>query len=103
LTPGAVSGWGSAGPGLQAFQAALGGKILLAPQDKKGKLKFPLRKRGFRQQCPVKKLHVVTSGIKFASSWNRGFKEDTKCCFVILSGAKDIVFLRFFSRFAPSE
>jgi hypothetical protein len=56
-----------------------------------------------RQQCPVRKLHVVASGKKFASPWNRCFEEDTRCHFVILSEAKDLVFLRFFGRFAPSE
>jgi hypothetical protein len=65
--------------------------------------KVPLGKRGFRQQCPVRKLHLVTGGKKFASPWNRCFKEETKCRFVILSEAKDLVFLRFFGRFAPSE
>jgi hypothetical protein len=46
---------------------------------------------------------VVASGKKFGSPWNRCFKKDTKCRFVILSEAQDLVFLRFFGRFAPSE
>jgi hypothetical protein len=61
------------------------------------------RNGGSSQQCPVRKLHVVASGKKFGSLWNRYFKEDTTCRFVILSEAKDLVFLRFFGRFAPSE
>jgi hypothetical protein len=31
------------------------------------------------------------------------FKEDKEYRFVILSEAKDLVFLKFFGRFAPSE
>jgi hypothetical protein len=48
-------------------------------------------------------LHVVARGENFASPWNRSFEEETKCRFVILSETKDLVFLRFFGRFAPSE
>jgi len=58
---------------------------------------------GHSQHCPVRKLHVVASGKKFASPLNRCFKEDIRRRFVILSEAKDLVFLRFFGRFAPSE
>jgi hypothetical protein len=43
------------------------------------------------------------AGKKFASTRNKCLEEDTKCCFVILSEAKDLVFLRFFGRFASSE
>jgi hypothetical protein len=65
--------------------------------------KSSFEKGGFKQHCPVRKLHVVARGKKFGPPCNRCFDEDPKCRFVILSEAKDLVFLRFFGRFAPSE
>jgi hypothetical protein len=48
-------------------------------------------------------LNVVASAEKFASPWNRYLEKNAKWRFVILSEAKDLLFLRFFGRCAPSE
>jgi hypothetical protein len=48
-------------------------------------------------------LHAGGGAGKNTSPWIRYFEEAATCRFVILSEAKDLVFLRFFGRFAPSE
>jgi hypothetical protein len=48
-------------------------------------------------------MHLDARGEKLPRSGTDYFEEVAKCRFVILSEAKDLVFLRFFGRLAPSE
>jgi hypothetical protein len=51
----------------------------------------------------MRKLHVAASGKNLVRPGTDAFKENTTCRLVIMSEAKDFVFMRFFGRFAPSE